>query len=309
MTTSYDRENKNTFYYMDEFGLVLKQPLWEGDNCGKGDCLSRTGVYAYKAWGDIKFVNSIETHCMQVKKDKKGKYYWQLLRHPLWTENDMSRDHVVGCLLALKFTNKNCEIEYLSEKIRWRISDKYTFTIDTWAWMKILAGKWWWSPVFYIAEYPVMFFNMLWNKFWLWYGDFSPEVHPRNWNVHYVDKYATRKQLKIREWLYPTYALEGLAWMLYVLKPNIFMRGLQWIIRKIVSRYNFLIKLLANDTSVREIDVMQHHQMTGNRWTVTLNETCNRHVNHILKKEWIKANRLEEDILKAIWHEKQIMDN
>ena len=183
------------------------------------------------------------------------------------------------------------------------MSEKFCFTPDMWAWMKILAGKWWWWVPFILITYPVTLFNMLKNKLLYRLAGFTPEKHQLNWYPRYPLITATQKQRILRRKLFPTYALYLFAWQLYVLPRNVFVRGLQKIALMMAGRTNYLVRLLLGDRSVTDIDIKHYRQMTNWRWGTTLNETCDRHV-EILKREHMNvANRLEEDLLKKIWDE------
>lgn len=301
MKTSYNPENKDTFYYVDDYGMLLRKPSWEGQDLGERDSISRNSE-AYFAWRDKKLVLAIRA-CFLPRKDKKG-FYLKPYRHPNYKADDMSRDHILGALLAECFFVENYWLKTLEHNLRYKISENTRFTPDLWAWMKMLVGKWWWSPVFFVISYLTMTGYVLWNKFWYWYGKFSPEVHHLNWYPEWAFKRATISQLRIRKELYPIYALNQFSWQLYVLKRNIFVRGLQWLCLKITPRYNFVVRLLLGDNSVKELDVDSYKIMTGDRWGVALNETCDRHVKVIKDEKLREANRLDEDLLKKLWQNK-----
>ena len=301
MKTSYDPENIDTFYYVDEWGMLRRKPLSPEENSIGRDSISRT-TEGYFAWEDIELIYANRS-CVLESYDERG-YYLKVYRHPNNRDKDMSRDHIQGLLLGEKLAGNDDMLKHLAKNLRYRISEKHRFTPDLWAWMKILAGKWWWGPVFFIISYFLITCYLLWNKFWLWYGRFSPEVHPKNWYPQWPIKHATESHLRISKGLYPTYALNGFCWQLYVLKSNVFVRGLRWLTLQMVPRYNFLLKLLLGDKSVREIDVTSYKLMRGGRFSITLNESCDRYVDIITDPDLIAANRLEEDLLKKLWEQR-----
>jgi len=147
---TYNPENTDTYFYVDDYGMVLTKPLWEGDSGSERDSISRTAM-AYKAWGDINLVYATRT-CVLESLDNRGKFY-KVYRHPDNCDDDMSRDHVLGLLLIEKFAGNNDTLKEYAKYFRWKISDKFNFTPDLWAWMKMITGKWWWSPVFFLVSY------------------------------------------------------------------------------------------------------------------------------------------------------------
>ena len=302
---SYNPENADTYFYIDDWGMVMTQPLWKGDEGKERDSILRT-AWAYKAWGDKDLLHGVQG-CSRL--DKKGRIIFY--RHPTNSDNDMSRDHIIGAILIQKFENCSSILKWYANKLKWRISEKFCFTPDLWAWMKILAGKWWWWIPFVLLAYPTMTFNMLKNKLIYRLAEYTPEKHQLNWYPRYPLITATQKQRILRRRLFPTYALYLFAWQLYVLPRNVFVRGLQKIALKMVGRYNYLIRLLLDDPEYKTKNgiaviyqaVNKYRQMTNWRWATTLNETCDRHVEIVKKDHMNVANRLEEDLLKKIWDE------
>ncbi len=282
----------------------MTKPLWKGDEGKERDSILRT-AWAYKAWGDMEFTLATRA-CVLYLDDGKGSCKAVPYRHPDNRDNDMSRDHVIGLLLIERFSNSQHMLDQYDKYFQWRISEKFCFTPDLWAWMKILAGKWWWSPVFYTISYAVMAFYVLWNKLLYRVAPFSPEMHQYNWQPQSVAK-VTPRQFFLRDKLYPAYSLTQFAWQLYVLKRNVFVRGLQWLALQITGKTNYLVRLLLGADDVTEIDVRYYKMMSGGRFGTVLNESCDRHVeiikdsDYFSHKEWKAANRLDEDLLKKIW--------
>ena len=297
---SYDRDNTDTFFHVDDWGMVLTKPLWEGDGGSERDSIFRTAI-AYKAWDDIELVYAARA-CVLESWDERGKFY-QMFRHPDNRDADMSRDHVLGMLMLEKFAGNDAILKEYAENLRWRISTRHKFTIDLWAFMKILGGKWWWTPVYYVASYVSMGYNLIKNTIIGKICKFSPEVHQWNWDPRWALKNITPLQAKLRRRLHPMYAIESFGWQLYVLPRNVFVRGLQKISLKMIGRYNYLTRLLLGDYSVTGTDINHYKQMTSWRWGVILNETCDRHVEIIKHKDMVAANRLEEDIIKKLFYE------
>ena len=298
----YNPDNTESYYYVDDYGMVLRKPMW-GEDHGERDSISRTAA-AYKAWGDEKLIYAIRS-CFIISLDRRG-YYWESYRHPNNKDDDMSRDHVFAALLAEKHAGNKDTLKEYAKYLRYRISKKFWFTPDLWAWMKMIAGKWWWAPVYYVATYFMLAVVYVpWNKLLYWIAPFSPEKHQFEWDTLSVNE-ATPRQAYLRTKLYPAYTLTQLAWQLYVLKGNVFTRGLQRLALSITGRTNYLVRLLLGANDVKEIDIRGYRMMTGDRFGTTLNEACRRHVEIIKDGKWCEANRLDEDLLKKIWNERKI---
>lgn len=289
----FDPQNTDSYFYVDEYGLMLVN----GDPDSARDTGKRS-AFALLTYDYNPFAEGIR-NCYQTEFTKKGRAYVQGYRHPKFKGNkinDMSRDHILGGLLAFKFAGMRLRFKYLAENLRWKISDTMKFEPILWSWMKFMAGKWWWGPIFYICAYPTMIFVTLWNKYWLKKGNFSLEYHQLNYDPPLP---LTEKQKIIRERLFPCYALDGFIWMLWVIKPNLFRTGLQKIALKIVGRHNYLHKVLLGE-HVSQLTINAYKQMNSWRWTVWTNETDKRGCRIMTKPILLSANRLEEDLLTKV---------
>jgi hypothetical protein len=64
-------------------------------------------------------------------------------RHPVTGRKDTSRDQVIMLLVALFLKGENNECQELANQLKYRISNRYRWTIDSWFWVKMLGGKLW----------------------------------------------------------------------------------------------------------------------------------------------------------------------
>jgi hypothetical protein len=298
---------KDTYIFSDQHNMVLYQnPGWDPNgNNGKGDSIGRT-VDAYIAYEDTKFISAVK-ECFIYKVDKRGHQYLQGYRHPDYMNdeyNDMSRDHIINTLILLKYINDEETLKTYSKKLRWKISDRFSFTIDSWLWMMGVAGSWVCLKLWYILTVLIMGFNAIWNKTIYKIAPFSEEI-PQNQFEPYMPEQLTHQQLQLRKLLYPAYALNILSWQLYVLKDSWFKRLVQKLTLKITGKENFLMRLLLDDKNLPSFeDVYTYKMMTGGRWSAMLNETNDRDIRIITNLRLIRENRLEEDLLLRIYNKK-----
>ena len=284
-------QNTESYFYVDEYGLMLVK----GDPDSARDTGKRS-AFAVLTYEYEPFIEGLR-NCYLTQFTKRGREYVQGYRHPKfkWDKiNDMSRDHILGGLLAFKFAGRRLRLKYLANHLRWKISDKFKFEPILWSWMKfICAGKWWWGPIFYICAYPTMIAVTLWNRYWLKKGNFSREYHQLNYDPPLP---LTDRQRVIRDKLFPCYALDGFIWMLWVIKPNIFRTGLQKIALKMVGQHNYLHEVLLGEY-IPQLVIDGYKQMSSWRWTVWTNETDKRGCRLMTNPVLLAANRLEEDLL------------
>jgi len=298
---------KDTYIFSDQYNMVFCQnPGWDlNGNNGKGDSIGRTAE-AYIAYEDQKFIDAVKS-CFIYKVDKKGHKYLQGYRHPDYIQdsyNDMSRDHIINTLILLKYINDEEALKTYSKDLRWKISDRYSFTVDSWLWMKGIAGSKISLKLWYIISTIVMSFNAIWNKTLYKIAPFSEEV-PQDQFEPYMPEQLTKRQLNLRKLLYPIYALYIFSWQLYVLKDSWFKRLLQKLTLKITGRENFLMRLLLDDKNPPSFEnVYTYKMMTGGRWSAMLNETTDRDIRIVTNPTLIRENRLEEDLLLRIYNKK-----
>lgn len=314
-----------TQYFVDQLNkmMLTQNPSWnpDGEN-GAGDAIGRNKD-SYFAYRDPRFVEGVK-NCW-VKKERKtwlgrklfGEYYYKGHRYPTpeYLEKDMSRDHTTNTFVLMHLAGEKEWAKELATHIKWVITKKHknssgkivgrhSFIPAMWAWMKFtFAGKWWWAPVFYIFSFiEIILYNII-NGFCYLMGWFSRELLPEDYNSQTMTR---QKQSKWRQFwsglTYPIYALNLFAWQLFVMKDNFFKRVLQYMAYPLVPRYNYLLKLLFNVGKVTKEQVLEYRMMKGGRWTTPLNEINDRSVEFITDEKLREFNRLDEDLLIAMWN-------
>lgn len=290
-----DINNRNTYYFVDEYGLMLVQ---NGDN-GKGDCIGRT-LYSYITYNHEPFIVAVK-NCFIVKYDKNNKMYFQGYRHPSYIindYNDMSRDHILNTLILMKLADESF-LKELSEKLKWKISDRHTFTPDLWLWMKGIAGNKFAMFLYYLINIPMIFFSIIWNKIVYKWAGVTKEV-PQDDFIITPNNQKSEKIKKCGKLVLPMYTIAQLSFMLYVAPKSI---G-KWLLKKIclfgVDKQNFLLRIMFGG-KVNENDIYTYKPMTGWRWSGYLNNLNDRDMRIITNPELTVSNVLDFDLLRKIY--------
>jgi len=303
MQTTFRPELKTTETFIDEHGMTMSQNYnWkpDGDN-GEGDSIGRT-LHAYIAWRYPEAIEAVKK-CFRYETDNKGRLYIQGYRHPNRIGdgyNDMSRDHITNMLVFMKLVDDPF-LDELIDGLRWKISDRYTFTPDLWLWMKALKGSRWRRFIWYCVAIPIQFFQMLWNKYVWKKGGFEPELTQEKFEPTKPEN-LTKNELKWRARIYPYYALLIFGLQLYVMPNTLGKRISQKICLWGTPNQNFVMKLLFGGKVTQE-EVNNYKPMKGGRWSGILNKINDRDLRIITDPVLTEANLLDVDFLKTIYNQ------
>jgi len=295
-----DINNKKTYYFVDEYGMFVTQST-KTNPFARGDSIQDT-LNAYIAYDYKPFVDAVKK-CFVEKKDRSGDYI-EGYRHPFYFDlltNSMSRDHIINTLVLMKLSGEDKYLKLLSKKLRWKISDKYSHTLDSWLWMKGIAGNKLFMFIYYLIDIPFLFLSVLWSKFFYLIGGFKKEMEQEEFDYK-KHKIKSKWKLFCKSMLYPIYAFHIKAITMYA-SPNSIGK---WIIEKIclfyIDKKNYLIRLLLGDKKIKEEDILSYKPMYDNRWTSYLNELNDRHLLLIKNQEHIESNVLDVDLLRKIYY-------
>jgi len=300
--------------------MLVQNANWNinGDE-GKGDSIGRSMV-AYFCYNDQNFIQGIKNCWIKIDIDsdykmffKKWKYYYRGQRYPSpeYYYKTFSRDHIITTFVALKLANDPFIVE-LAKNIKYSIREKdndlvfnisHKITPQLWCWIKMFAGKWWAAPLFYLQSIFVILGTIIWNKFINLIAGFSPEKTQEEFKKTRREDLSKWKLLCCKI-LTPTFTLHNFAWQVFILKDNIFKRLLCWLVIPLISKHNHLLRLMFNvqKKKVTKVDVLNYKSMRGNRWSTTLNETCNRDCKIITDPQLLESNLLDEDVLVKFWN-------
>jgi len=281
---TYDPENKETYFYVDEWNMVLL----------RGDPLSWMNSIAwnfdaFRAWGDWRFIEGVRDCFIQ----KNGLIKFKFQRHPAHKTNDMSRDHVSYALILFAYTHQWVDFFKLAGKLEWRISEKHTMR-GLWLWVKGFQHPIW-RFLFYVAKVFEMSAMLIWNRSLRVIARVKPERTQEEWDSETVHN-RTKIQIWAGKKVFPAYALHNFAWQLNVL-PDCFGK---WLLKKIgllmAGRTNYVIRHLFGGKINME-DAIKYKSMTGGRWTTELSELTDRWVEI---REDSGVNDLDVDYMIAV---------
>jgi hypothetical protein len=299
-----DVNNKNTENIVDKYGLVTTIDAMSSNNdkyAAVGDCIGGT-VEAYIAYDYVPFIQAVK-NCFLTKKDNKGKEYIQGYRHPIHFDrvyNDMSRDHISYTLLMMELAGEKEFLKKLSKGLRWKISDKYSFTIDMWLWMKGLAGNSFAMFLYYLISIPVILFSVTWNKIIYKLGGFGKEVNQDVYVAINYEKQTKRKKF-FRKLIYPIYAIYQNAFMLYSMPDSIGKSILKKIFLWNIDPQNFMLKIMFGG-KVKKEDVYNYKSMYGTRFTTYLSDLNDRDYLSVIKDpQRLEANVIDVDLLRKMY--------
>lgn len=293
--------NKNTYHLVDDEGFM--QNLHEAQNPdilkAHGDAIGHNAD-AFFAYYHKPFIDVIK-NCY-VLKTENNKTFLQGYRSPHHVRaNDltMSRDHILNTLILMKFVNDPF-LKTMSKKLRWKISDKYNFTIESWLWMKGIAGSKFYMFLYYLIDIPVMFFSVLWNKIIYKLGGFGNELSQDKF-VLIPENEIPSKQKKYRKMIYPMYAFYSKSFQLYVSPNSLGKKILKKICLWGIDKQNFLLRIMFG-ANVNKNDVYSYKPMYGGRWSTHLNNLNDRFLKIIENPIEIEENVVDVDLLIKIYN-------
>jgi hypothetical protein len=145
---------KSTYYFVDSYGMMLRQDLNGTGELGERDSIGRT-FEAYWVYGNIGFFEAIALCGDPVFIGKGYQYYLIFYRHPEFLKrpdiiNDCSRDHVLYYIMANRMAGYD-----ESKNVRWKISDTAHLDLSSYAYLR---KKWW---LYYSVNILIhLFFNL-----------------------------------------------------------------------------------------------------------------------------------------------------
>ena len=285
----FNPDVKDTYYYVDDAGMVCTL----GHDDTWRDSVGRTFL-AWIAYGANSLMDAI-VKCTDYHDDGSFTFH----RHPVKRSDDMSRDHVTYTLLAMKFHDRE-KLELLVKGLKWRISDKFTFTIDSWFWMKSLTGSLSYRFLFYLVSIPILIFNIIYDKIWFRLCGIGKELHHTEFTPEPngdKSKIIQKGSLSI----YPMYALHILSWQLFVMPDSIGKTIMQKLALILCGRYNYVVRILLNDKNkVTLRDLNEYDSMEGYRWGSWLNPLNRRDMKPI-RPELKYANDYEKDMFRSLF--------
>lgn len=212
-------DNGKTFWFFDENQMILERLPWENNAGGKGDASGRN-AFAYICWPNQTWLKQTFMQCVKQQDDTFVQFY----RYPNEGADSMSRDHVGAIILALYINRDYEELDWILNNLPFRLSRKYTQTIDFWCWQKALKFRNTIKGSIFGNLFLVI--NLLMFTF----------VVPYNWivrkilGIRQVNFYDAEPQLnffekgswkwKLNKTIYPHFALFLLAWQVKTMQSS-----------------------------------------------------------------------------------------
>ncbi|MCD4682003.1 MAG: hypothetical protein K8R86_01860 [Bacteroidales bacterium] len=247
-------DNGRTRFYIKD-GMMRERTVGTGDN------LWRTSL-AYIAYGDPVLKEGMLGCTKWITPD-----HVQFYRSVEQNDTTVSRDQITMFLAAMAVRGE--DVKPYIKATKWKISKRYSLTLDMWLWMKAIAGNKFAKKLFFLTEVPLAKAYQLWDK------------------------------LNISKKKFPSYAVHLLAWQIYSLQDNSGLKGtLGSIIVKMADDDNYLVQLLAG-CEVDSSKIESVIPMTDFVWQ-RYKETTKVEL-RVLTKQEAEFNTLDVDVLNYIF--------
>lgn len=310
MALNWETTDTQCFVDQKHKMMLIQNPGWalNKDN-GKGDSIGRTFI-SYFNYKDERFLEGIED-CW-VKKERNWfwkllgkKYYYQGYRYPTHYDQDLSRDHLLYSILAFKYSGyySNDKLKEFVKHLRFKISKRFTFTINLWFWTRAVCKNKFYERLFYAIDIPFFQFIRLWNKIIYKIAPFERENSQDEW-IKIQNELKPKRIVKLASLLFPIYALHNKSWQIYLMPDSKRKRKLQKICLDLAPKYNYVIKMLLGDKkSFTKKAVWNYKSMTSGRWTGILNPWINdRDMNIIKDEKLLKFNVQDVDYVRNLYN-------
>jgi hypothetical protein len=291
--------------YVDENNMMLHKDITPlpDSNDGKGDALWRTSI-AYIIYKRKELIGGI-TSCFKGITTEDNEYI-QVYRYPEeGFEKTTSRDQIAAALIALCEVNtvdNLVSLHYLTQNLKWRISEKYTQTIDFNIWLEALKNmlqkKMFWVNIYYILSIMMIIPIIFWNKFFRLIGNFKSKSQ-ENFRSFPTKSLSLHRRIAAKV-LYPTYAFFLWCWQIRVLPDNWYKFYLQKLMLIECEKSNYVLRiLLGEDASKFETEFENYKSMRGLRWNARLDDSTNDGMRICTDKE-ILCNDIDKDLFKYL---------
>lgn len=235
------------FWRFDQNQILLEP--WETEKTQDG--IGRN-AFAYICWPNETWLKDTLMNCIRQRDDTFVQFY----RYPRHGAIDMSRDHVGAIILALHINRDEKELKFVLDNLPWRLSRKYTQTIDFWLWQKALKWekfRYLISNIFYALNLLIFSLIIPWNFIIrTMIGIYKVEI--KDLPVEYEEFKGIRKLLK--ETIYPHFSLFLLSWQIKVL-PDSFLKYILQRFLLLESRNIVIDSLLGKELTKERYESFQ----------------------------------------------------
>ncbi|MHA2182038.1 MAG: hypothetical protein ACXAAH_11510 [Promethearchaeota archaeon] len=290
--STYNPNNKTTYWFLDMWNMVL-----EGlDANSWKDSIGRN-FDAFVAWKDIKLILAV-LKCFDFPTCE------EFQRHPIKTTGELSRDHLSYALILLLYSGHKHHFFEIADKLKWKFNHKHSQR-GMYLWVKSHYGRGW-RTLFYAAKIPEISVIRLWNWSVRKWAGVKPERSQDEWDLD-ITRNRTERQIIAGEKVFPAYALHNFAWQLKVMPDTPAKKVLQWITRPMAGRHNYVVRHLLGDKNIDLNLVNSYRAMTASRWTTTMDELNDRHLEE-RDPATIVENNLDRDYMLGVVYNLGVID-
>lgn len=293
----------DTYYRVSE-GLMIAG--FDGD-MGKGDAIGRS-FEAYIAYNEISFPEKVWNLW---EKDEKGKYRGVRFPGYSYEQHPMSRDHTLYTMFLLFYSRHQAYRNYsrlidfikntpwLIDKNNW----KHWQTPGIYFWKHAIIGRKFHKFMYYLTAIVTTALRTFTESIFRKLFGIKPERTQRSWDKDYPPSVSKGKRRRMRLFLSPVYALAIKGWMLSCLPDSNAKNVMKWLCNKQAGKTNYMLHMLFG-RPVDKMNLLRYQPMTGGRFTTSLDIRNDRHCVIIKNKVWIQYNRLDKDLVLAMFNMK-----
>jgi len=181
-----------------------------------------------------------------------------------------SRDHILKAIAICHRYGEHDFVKYFLKYRAKRPGRDMPYTIDQKVWFKALYNKVW-SWVYLIMMIPWLIFTYLWNKFIFFIGGYTFHDSP-SVLINEEHKHRSKWQRLLDKVIVPAYGFFYTTYMVRELPVKFVRRTLQRLLRIQFEKGNHFARWLCGV----KVSAFHYNPTRKNRWSVFLNESCDR---------------------------------
>lgn len=249
----------------DENNMATRRPYYEGEIISLKDSMINTSECYWAFENGWRFLLGIKLCIKEVYRDKRIELY----RYPEKGYcGDFSRDQLTKLLFALTFKGDITYRNYILKLLRWRISLKFTQTIDFWLWQKsMLYNSKIISFIHGIWSFFAVLLPLLWTRLWFYICGVkfvSESSYEPNMPTTKLQRFARKSWTH-----FPVYAVDKYCWQHYCLPDTPIKKFVGYCVRKLSDKTN-LVHIMLLGGSVSKDQVESFKPYLHSRWSAWL---------------------------------------
>lgn len=287
-------ELKHKLEFLESEKMMLDRSC--GENLGRPDALARTST-AWLAYGDKLIFEGIK-FCFRWYEGFGIKGYQASRSSNRYDEDTVSRDQVINVVYAIKARGEKESNEWLQEILKhnkFRISRRFTWTLDNWFFLKHMQGK---------KPFPI------WLIYILFTIPFTELLY--KYILKHVDKFLNKKQIKLHNDIdltdlvrLPMYTIHGMCWQIFLSESYGGLKELtQNFVLRFIEKSNFMLRILLNDKTLTEYEVINYKPCNTEPWALRDANRIPREFNaflYDLPSGEVGFNNIDRDSLLFMW--------